>query len=122
MTLKTSDNMFRPSPPTSLSLPMSFILQYVTVPSQAHGFTITTASSADHWHLHSLLLNRLGNLMSQLHSFHTSGPSPGKSNIFPVHPIYLQYIHRFYVKEFGLRWSRAPYPLFMPYEGSLSFR
>jgi hypothetical protein len=39
--------MFRPLPPTSLSLSVSFILKYVTISSQAYSFTITTTSSAN---------------------------------------------------------------------------
>ena len=38
--------VFRPSPPTSLSLTRWFTLGYVTATSSAPGFTITTASSA----------------------------------------------------------------------------
>jgi len=57
------DAMFRPLPPTSLSLSGSFTLRHVTMPSSAAGFTAPMASSADPWDIQSASLRLLGNLM-----------------------------------------------------------
>ncbi len=63
----------------------------------------------------------LGNLMSLLHSYHISSQSPGKSNTYFT--TRLPSVHmQFYVKDIGFWWSKAPCPLHLPYEGSLSFK
>jgi len=72
--------MFRPSPPASLPLVMSFILKCITALSSAHNFTTTMASSEDPLSVTDSLLIRLGGELSMLQRPGADGPSPGKND------------------------------------------
>lgn len=70
--------MFRPSSPTSLLLSASFTLWHVTMPSSAHCFMTTMASSENLSSISHLLLSDLG--FSLLNQPRVRGSSPGKIN------------------------------------------
>jgi len=84
--------MFCPSAPTSMSLSDSFILRYVTVSSQATGFTPTTASSADPLSVTAALLHRLGH---GCRSYNQTGSQTAlhrvRQHSFTAHPPPLHY-------------------------------
>ena len=113
--------MFRPLPPTSLSLPVSFIrwiCHHIFIGLQFYDYYDFICKLLIHIPLSPELL---GNLMSMLHSYHINSSSPGKNNTYFT--TRLPSLHmQFYVKDIGFRWSEAPYPLHLPYEGSLPFR
>jgi hypothetical protein len=71
--------MFRPSPPTSLSLSVGFLLGHVTMPSSAHGFTATMASSATPRHFARRLRSAWSVSWRSSTADDTDGSSPGKS-------------------------------------------
>ena len=70
--------MFRPSPPTSLSLSVGFLLGHVTMPSLANGFTATTASSATPRHFARHLWSAWSVSWRSSTADDTDGSSPGK--------------------------------------------
>lgn len=71
--------MFRPSPPTSLSLSVGFLLGHVTMPSSADGFTATMASSATPRHFARHLWSAWSVSWRSSTADDTDGSSPGKS-------------------------------------------
>jgi len=102
--------MFRPSPPTSLSLTVSFILRYVTAPSQAYGFTTTTASSADPLPITVTSLLRLGQRCRSYNGPVIDGPSLGKiDNCVTAHPPPLPEEVTERISGFGSRRYLAPF-------------
>jgi hypothetical protein len=84
--------MFRPSPPTSLSLSLGFLLRHVAMPSSADGFTATTASSATPRHFARRLRSAWSVSWRSSTADDADGSSPGK-NIPSVAP-QLPSLHR----------------------------
>ncbi len=80
--VKVTDSLFRPSPPTSLSLAPSFTLWYVAIPSQAEGFYGYYDFICDPLAPSSPSLGHVAVLMAQFHRPHANGSSPGKNVIF----------------------------------------
>ena len=72
-------SMFRPSPPTSVSLSAGFPLRHVTMPSSAGGFTATTASSATPRHIARHCWSAWSVSWRSSTADGADGSSPGKS-------------------------------------------